>query len=152
MPTSAVQRQDAGIRTLIGAPHGYAVVPEFDARGPRAYTVGLAADGDAEVIVFGLPDVMAAHLLQAVVARHRSGEDLGAGTVLRGVVERDYPLMVIQVDGVHSDEFLPAANRFYRLADAVRAWQIVYPDVHGLFPWQPGSLLADMPLLGPVPA
>ena len=33
----------------------------------------------------------------------------------------------------------------------VPALQVIYPDVHGVWPWQPGSRIADVPVLGIVP-
>lgn len=101
-----------------------------------AYTVGLAEKGLAEVLVFGL-DADSAHVALDAVARR----------LLRDAQRRPAPherfRLVGDVDAVlrpvpkHRVQWMmPAA--IARLGGSVPAWQLVWADEAGRFPWNVG--------------
>jgi hypothetical protein len=109
------------------------------------YTVGLTGRGLPELIVFGLPPDLARPALRdladdLVTGRREIGAGQRADDVLAG-----HPARFVAV--TEADRHLPAAARFYAGA-AVRALQLVWPDRHERWPWQIGTHVADMPVLG----
>lgn len=138
--------QDQAIHRAIASRYGFAVLPSIDATGPKAYTVGLTEQSVPELVVFGLLRAVAGNVINAVATALRTPEGLPSGEPVSGVLADGVPLMLLPV--TDSSVELPEANRFYRLSDPVAALQIVFPDERGVWPWEPGSLLADMPLLG----
>jgi hypothetical protein len=50
-----------------------------------------------------------------------------------------------------SREHLLSAHVHARTAGPLPALQAIYPDIYGVWPWQPGSRIANGPLLGAVP-
>jgi hypothetical protein len=119
-----------------------------------AHTVGLAAVGHPEFIVFGIPwnvvptllNPLAASVLNelATYAHGDTVHHLAAGFPVRLTTVRD------------SRRHLALANTFYAKAQGTRgrvaALQVVYPDPQMKWPWEAGSSVAWMPLLGKVPA
>ena len=134
--------------------HGWATryVPGVPGSPSHAYTVGLFEYDAPEAIVFGLPLRSADGLLARIGGRTRDGARFRHGQVLDDLVP---PLRVMLLDVADTSEHLPDACGFVEPAPpgkrSLRAWQIVYPDDDGLWPWQPGSRVADLPLLGLIP-
>ena len=62
------------------------------------------------------------------------------------------PAMLVEVRD--SADYLLAANSMFAIPGQgpLPALQVLYPDAGGLWPWQDGSMVADEPVLGPVPA
>ena len=119
-----------------------------------AHTVGLAAVGHPELVMFGVPWNVVHTLLNPL-----------AGTVLAGLATYahgdtvhhlavGFPVRLITVRD--SRRHLPLANTFYAEAHGTRgrvaALQLVYPDPQMRWPWEAGSSVAWMPLLGKIPA
>lgn len=119
-----------------------------------AHTVGLAAVGHPEFIMFGIPwnvvhtllNPLAASVLneRATYAHGDTVHHLAAG----------FPVRLISVSD--SRRHLALANTFYAKAHGTRgrvaALQVVYPDPQMTWPWEVGSSVAWMPLLGQIPA
>lgn len=111
-----------------------------------AYTVGLTGRGLPELVIFGLGHDAARSVLNAVAGRLVAGEQVEAPARLRGVV-KGYDVTVMTVTDF---QLLPLAFKVAGVP-SIRALQIVWPDGQGRWPWEPGSGVATMPLLGAVP-
>lgn len=120
-----------------------------------SYTVGLAQPNafgmarHAEIIAFGLPSHLAERVLDHFVGRVLAGEHFHPGQLDTVKGGEDYPIMFLEV--ANSREHLALANRFYAddlVAGVVPAVQIVFPDDDQRWPWDEGSEVAWMPLLG----
>jgi hypothetical protein len=112
------------------------------------YTIGLTHHDHPELILFGLPPDISRPVLHTVagdvIAGRRTftpGEQ--ADDVLEG-----HPVQFVAV--AEPERHLPVAAQFYAATGvAVHALQIVWPDRHHRWPWQPGTQVDDMPVLGP---
>lgn len=117
--------------------------------GPNfMYTIGLAPHGKPELIEFGLPQQVGHHIMNDIAFRIINGEvELRPGDTIEQMVV-DYPVKVVAVRD--SWEHLTVANRLYGNPDgALPALQLVFPDLNGLFPWEPGCEFEDrFPVLG----
>lgn len=116
---------------------------------PFAYTVGLTVRDVPEFIVCGLAMPTAHTILNDLGERVRAGQRFTDGDVLSDVL-RDYDVRLVAVSDTR--ERLRVANTLFGGADgtAVRALQVVYPDVEGRWPWEAGSGVAGQPVLGDV--
>lgn len=133
--------------------HGWAVqwVGGDPTQVSFAYTVGLFTRGLPEILIFGLPDDVAQPILNDLAARATSGAGFTDGLVLRDVVA-GFPVVLVEV--IDSSAYLTVANALARTVSGdrqVRAWQVVFPDAVGRWPWDTGSRVAATPMLGAVP-
>lgn len=116
---------------------------------PHQYTVGLYPDVGFEVIVFGLAEEHGRTVLDRLgVLLHRRTLTAYHGQNVPGLI-KGYPVMLLDV--VDSGEHLPVANELYGQLGSLPAMQAVYPDQDYRWPWEPGSLLRSLPLLGIAP-
>jgi hypothetical protein len=111
------------------------------------YTIGLTGHGHPELIMFGLPPDISRPVLRSVAGDVIAGRrTLTAGQDADDVLE-DHPVHVVAV--TEPDRHLPVAAQFYAATGAaVEALQIVWPDRYRRWPWQPGTRVGDMPVLG----
>jgi Domain of unknown function (DUF4262) len=102
------------------------------------YTIGLWSRGRPELCIFGLESAVAGTVLNAVGETIVHGEQLEDGS---GVRVGDWELQAFRVP--NPGDILLRANAFYRRKprQSVPALQLVYPDVHGVWPWEPDSHL-----------
>jgi hypothetical protein len=116
------------------ARYGWAVLGVFGEHDapPFAYTVGLAAKGWPELIVFGLPLDVARQFLNQLGRRLRDGEQLPLDTAMLGVAE-GFPAQLVAVPRQASDQYMFATRRRY---PDYRALQLVWTDKAGRFPWE----------------
>jgi uncharacterized protein DUF4262 len=122
-------------------------VPQPTALETCWYTIGLTDRAHPELILFGLPPDISRPLL------HTLAGDIIAGRRTFTAGERAEDVLdgheVEFVAVTEPDRHLPAAAQFYAGAgSAVAALQIVWPDRHHRWPWQPGTRVDDMPVLG----
>ncbi|WP_375503303.1 DUF4262 domain-containing protein [uncultured Jatrophihabitans sp.] len=115
--------------------HGRSLV-YVETRPTLTYTIGLWSAGHAELAVFGLEPHVAGPLLNTIgdqLSARR--ETLGAGSLL---VESGWELKAFQLPRPY--EVAPQIDHFYRRRpqQTVPVLQLVYPDVHGVWPWEPG--------------
>jgi hypothetical protein len=119
--------------------HGWSVVvvgEDLEVPG-WAYSVGMWHTMRApEVCMFGLRGRDMHAWLNAVGQQVRAGQALRANEERLGVLD-GYPVVARPVHPSWQDEVLTLAGEFYRAT--VPAMQLVWPDRHGLFPWQPGT-------------
>ena len=127
-----------------------AFVPQPTALETCWYTVGLTGHGHPELIVFGLPPDICRPALRAVAADLVAGRrTLAAGQTADDVLDGHRVLLVAVTE---PDRHLPAAaQRYAGEGAAVRALQIVWPDRYRRWPWETGSRVQDMPVLGEHP-
>jgi hypothetical protein len=112
------------------------------------YTIGLTDHARPELILFGLPPDISRPVLQSVAGEVIAGRRVfTAGDFADDVLEGHQVQFVAVTE---PDRHLPVAAQFYAARDtAVEALQIVWPDRHHRWPWQPGTRVDDMPVLGP---
>lgn len=120
--------------------HGWTIVvhpADPDRMEPSfAYTVGLAEKGLAEVLVYGL-DADSAHLALDRVARRLLGDARRQpATGERFRLAGDVDAVLRPVPRHRVQPLMPAAVA--RLGCAVPAWQLVWADEEGRFPWNAG--------------
>lgn len=134
--------------------YGWAVqgVGAGDGEPTFSYTVGLHGKGAPEFILFGLPFEIAQPILNDLAKRAANGTRFEHGQVLDDVL-RGYPAMLLEVGD--TTEHLTVANRIAEptlpIGGQIKAWQVAYPDRDGLWPWEHGSRVAGMPVLGSLP-
>ena len=114
------------------------------------YTVGLTGHDLPELIVFGLPPDISRPALELLAADLIAGRrQIAAGQRADDVLE-GHPVRFVAV--TEPDRHLPVAAQFYAgTGTTVRALQIVWPDRYERWPWQTGTRVHDMPVLGEHP-
>jgi hypothetical protein len=135
--------------------HGWAVqyVPATHETPPYAYTVGLAAAGERELLVYGLPRDVSHRLCTEAVARQRAEEGLEPHRPYDGLLSGFAAVFLPVPDARNVDEFA-MVRRLWRGRD-FRALQLVWPDSQGRFPWDPAcdaGVVSAQPLRGEPPA
>ena len=103
------------------------------------YTVGLTELGVPELVVFGLPSQTAGPLLNALGDRVAGGLRLQEGEVI-DFDQWTHRVLVLPLP--NAAQILHTAVDYYeslpgRPGPAVRAWQLVWDDLAGRFPWEP---------------
>ncbi|MGV8847815.1 DUF4262 domain-containing protein [Tessaracoccus sp.] len=135
--------------------HGWAIQGVFPTKpgdgAGFAYTVGLSGLPAPELIIVGLPPEVAQGILNDIAATVRDGKRWRAGDRSKDFVVGGLELAFIDVDD--TSEHLGVANRTYPQAAPVPALQVVWPDTHGRFPWEPswGMGPTVQPLYGTPP-
>ncbi len=112
------------------------------------YTIGLTDQDRPELILYGLPPDISRSVLHTVAGDVIAGRRVfTAGDYADDVLEGHQVQFVAVTE---PDRHLPVAAQFYAAGGAaVEALQIVWPDRHHRWPWQPGTRVDDMPVLGP---
>lgn len=128
------------------AEHGWAVqgVERDRIHPPWAYTVGLTAHGEPELVVTGMPLRRAARLIHDVAGhiRHAAAPRPGDQIALRGG-----PLTEIVKVAVPSAHLVMAVEMY---GPGLRALQVVHADDRGHWPWDTGyrGVRGGQPVLG----
>ena len=145
--------QDAGLRdigeTVARAGVHLQFVPQPIPLETCWYTIGLTGHGHPELILFGLPPDIARPTLHTVAREVIAGRrTCTAGQYADDVLEGHRVQFVAVTE---PDRHLPVAAQFYAATTgtALSAVQIVWPDRYQRWPWQPGTRVDDMPVLGP---
>jgi hypothetical protein len=134
----------ARIETAVGSGRWRLTYVEPDAGTPSfAYTIGLWSHGHPELVVFGLDPALSGPLLNVIADQILAGRRLADGDRLD--IE-GWPLSVFELP--NAEEVVLWAARFY--GGVVSAVQLVYPDRHGSWPWEPDCHLhpAAQPMPG----
>ena len=120
--------------------YGWAVTvvfPTEDRPGaPFAYTIGLTAYHHPELIIAGLDARLSQQLLNDLATRFfQQAQRFTAGQRISDLLA-GYDAII--VEGPPTDDLYPghAIARYGK--DRVRLQQVVWPDQHGRFPWEPG--------------
>jgi Domain of unknown function (DUF4262) len=107
-----------------------------DAVAPFAYTVGLTAVGSAELIIAGLDPDIAQELLDDLAQRvHDRAQRFTSGHRITDLLA-GYDAVI--VEGPATEALHPGAAFARYSTDRVTLQQVVWPDPHGRFPWEPG--------------
>jgi hypothetical protein len=130
------------------ARYGWAVQGVFgsDTSPTFSYTVGLAAKGLPEIVVFGLPAQVAHQFLNDLGRRFTSTGVPPLDTDLTDIAE-DYPARLVPVPRAEADKYMFATKHRYPAYTAV---QLVWVDTNSLFPWESGfdpDLALKQPIL-----
>lgn len=114
-----------------------------------AYTVGLSTYQLPELLVFSLPPELAIPLLHDVAGKLKAGK-LECNQVLTDIV--NLPVMFLRVHPNVAQKYIFLAND--HAGELQPAWQLVWSDQAGRFPWHPdfdAQLGPAQPILGVVP-
>lgn len=124
------------------------VVPEDGAHAPVAYTIGLTAHGCPEFIIAGKNPFVSEHLLNDLA--RRVVERAERFTAAQRITDLLDGYDGVLVEGPATGPLRPAAAHVRYGEARVCLLQVVWPDVHGRFPWEPGCTLsaAAQPLIG----
>lgn len=130
------------------ARYGFAVQGVFgsDTSPAFSYTVGLAAKGVPEIIVFGLPPQVAHAFLNALGRRFTTDGVPALDTDLHDVAE-DYPARLVPVPRLEADKYMFATKHRY---PDYTALQLVWTDENSRYPWDAGynpKLVEQQPVL-----
>ncbi|MGZ6854902.1 MAG: DUF4262 domain-containing protein [Mycobacteriaceae bacterium] len=108
---------------------------------PFAYSVGLFGLGHPELLIFGVPPVTAAGVINHLFARVRAGADLVPGEL---VVFDKWPQRIVVEEVPNAGEIVFAANRHHGRPDedSVPVFQLTWDDVDARFPWDDGYSVA----------
>lgn len=138
----AIQEYVEEARSLI-ATYGWAVqhVPGGASQPPFTYTIGLkATHGHPELFVAGLPDEIAARIVNEVGERIRDGATFAAYGRYGGILTAYDVIMLPIPEASTRDEFVLARRLYPDLT--FDALQIAWPDADGRFPWEETSSAA----------
>ena len=132
--------------------HGWAVTAVFptadDPGAPFAYTIGLTAHGYPELIIAGLDPATSQMLLNDLAQRvFDRAERFTAGQPISDLLH-GYDAVIVEGPAT---EALHPGTAFARYGkDRVTLQQVVWPDQHGRFPWEPQYAIDPQaqPLLG----
>ena len=104
---------------------------------PYAFTVGQYYTlGSPELVVVGLPVVVASHLLNALGDAVKDGRALVCDTPLAGFLA-EVPVILRPVSPTRYTAELGYAVWFYRaLPRTFPCWQVFWPDQAGRYPWE----------------
>lgn len=102
---------------------------------PFAYTIGLWSRGHPELCVFGIEHHQACALLNEIAQRVVDGARVDDGDEFE--CNHGLPLTAFRLPD--PGQVVLRANWFYRRKprNSVPALQLVHPDVHGTWPWEP---------------
>ncbi|MDG4795015.1 DUF4262 domain-containing protein [Micromonospora sp. WMMD1082] len=110
--------------------------PKTTPGAPFAYTVGLTAHGYPEFIVAGLDPGTSQALLNDLATRvFDRAERFTSGQRISDLLA-GYDAVI--VEGSATEALLPGAVFARYGRNTVRLQQVVWPDQHGRFPWEPG--------------
>ncbi|MFY9344320.1 MAG: DUF4262 domain-containing protein [Planctomycetota bacterium] len=102
-----------------------------------SFTIGLWHSFDQpEVIVFGMPEEVAAELLNSLADEAAENRKFLAETRHEGLLV-GYPVRLVALPRERYRDYLQAAVWAYE-GDDFPAVQLVWPDKQGRWPWEPG--------------
>ena len=128
-----IRRHGVYIEYVIGCACGECGEPP-----PFAYSVGLFGLGHPELLIFGVPPVTAAGVINNLFTRIRDrGADLVPGELL---TFEEWPQRIVVEEVLNGGQIVFAANRHYQRPDeaSVPVYQLTWDDQHARFPWDDG--------------
>ena len=117
-------------------------VQSVDTQPALTYTIGLWSRGHAELVLFGQEPRVAQDVLNGLAGQvHRGALTLVDGERVGGEQWGGWEFAAFRLP--NPAEVIRRANTYYRrpARRSVPALQLVYPDVHGVWPWEPGCHL-----------
>jgi len=120
--------------------HGWAISGRHgdEAAPPWAYSVGMWLTCQVpELVLCGLPVENAASIVNAIGARIADGADFSPGDVIDDVCPAPLTLRPVEDSWRATPGLLAISDTFYGMVRPPYL-QVVWPDKHGRFPWEPG--------------
>lgn len=104
---------------------------------PFSYSIGIKQSlGMPELIMIGLRHEVAHASISECYAQMKAGADIRPGMRVRGLLGGDFECLIAEVSPANIKEYMGWA-RWLNQAAEFRAWQIVFPNTAGTFPWEP---------------
>lgn len=104
---------------------------------PFSYSIGIERSlGLPELIVIGLRANVAHAAINACYDQLRAGAQIVPGTRVADLLGGGFECVIGEVAPSHYRDYMGWALWLYE-GENFRAWQIVYPDTAGIFPWEP---------------
>jgi hypothetical protein len=116
--------------------HGWFNTRVFDGDPPFSYTTGFLLKGSPEFIIFSLPKDTAHDIFWHLFRRVSAGRTCEPGIRDDDVLGNHSAYLFKVADRYHAD-YLGWSRWFYG-AKHINTLQVVWPDPHGIFPWEPG--------------
>lgn len=149
----------AEARTLIDR-QGYAFLAGGENNGPHDqfhYTLGLVKQGLPELVIVGMPEALAHQVLEKLAKLQIKQGPLTHGQVVnKEFFEGDdhddtIRFQMVELNGYHAENVLSLNRVVNGTSTRLRGLQICYPDSAGRFPWEQGSEIDYMKILGSTP-
>jgi hypothetical protein len=106
---------------------------------PFSYSVGIGQSlGQPELIVIGLKADVAQATINECYRQMQSGAAIRPGARVPGLLGGGFECAIGEVSTVHYDEYMGWAL-WLNKGPNFRAWQIIFPDTAGAFPWEPAA-------------
>jgi hypothetical protein len=104
---------------------------------PFSYSIGIERSlGMPELIVIGLKTQVAAAAINECYAQMKSGAAIAPGARVAGLLGGGFECVIGEVAPAHIKEYMGWAKWLYK-GTAFRAYQIIFPNTSGVFPWEP---------------
>ncbi|MBB3698700.1 DUF4262 domain-containing protein [Flammeovirga yaeyamensis] len=101
-----------------------------------AFSIGLYKSFQhPEIIVFGLPNEVMQNLLTNVCQAIKDGRKYEANVINTEVIN-NFPVQFIDVDQAYYSDYLEYISWFYNQKNDFKAYQMVWTDKGGFFPWE----------------
>jgi hypothetical protein len=103
---------------------------------PFSYSIGIQQSlGQPELIVIGLKADVAQAVINECYRQMKSGAAIVAGARVAGLLGGGFECVVGEVSAAHYDDYMGWAL-WLNKGPNFRAWQIIFPDTAGVFPWE----------------
>ncbi len=115
-----------------------------------SYSIGLFQTyGHPEIVIFGLTSELANSVMWIVARAAERGAPLNLSKPCTGLLE-DFSCHFVEVPKAAYENYVFSARWYYQ-GDEFPLYQIVWPNLDGLFPWSSGAdatFLTMQPILG----
>jgi hypothetical protein len=114
-------------------------VAEEDELPPFSYSIGIENTlGMPELIVIGLQPAVAGAAINECYRQMKSGAAIKPGEFVAGLLGGDFKCLIGEVSPSYFRQYMGWA-RWLHKGNGFRAYQIIFPDTAGVFPWEPGA-------------
>jgi hypothetical protein len=112
-------------------------VAEEDELPPFSYSIGIETTlGLPELIVIGLQPAVAGAAINECYRQMKSGAAIKPGELVSGLLGGDFKCLIGEVSPSYFTQYMGWA-RWLHKGNEFRAYQIIFPDTAGVFPWEP---------------
>ena len=111
-------------------------VEEEGDQPPFSYSIGIERTlGMPELIMVGLRHEVAHMSIHECYAQMKAGADIRPGARVRELLGGGFECLIAEVSPESIKQYMGWAQWLHQ-GDAFRAWQIVFPSMAGVFPWE----------------
>ncbi len=104
---------------------------------PFSYSIGIEKSlGLPELIVIGLKPEVAQYAINECYAQMKTGARIVPGAYVEGLLGGGFKCYIGEMSPSRYKAYMGWALWLYK-GNGFRAWQIVYPNTSGVFPWEP---------------